>query len=107
MQDTSDRLRLLESEIERRLSERFAALRDEFEIMNLELAIKGGARFRREERKMKIIWRSTFHELNINVFVFRHDRSCWLLEKLRLNHRIRPADLRAHAAVIHFPDEFL
>ena len=36
MQDTSDRLRLLESEIERRLSERFAALRDEFDRLRVE-----------------------------------------------------------------------
>jgi hypothetical protein len=36
MQDTSDLLRLLESEIERRLSERFAALRDEFDRLRME-----------------------------------------------------------------------
>jgi hypothetical protein len=34
--ETNDRLRLLESEIERRLSERFAALRDEFDRLRVE-----------------------------------------------------------------------
>ena len=33
---TNERLRLLESEIERRLSERFAALRDEFDRLRVE-----------------------------------------------------------------------
>ena len=34
--EAEDRLRLLETEIERRLSERFAALRDEFDRLRLE-----------------------------------------------------------------------
>ncbi len=36
MKDSEDRVRLLESEIERRLSERFASLREEFERLRLE-----------------------------------------------------------------------
>src|SRR5713101_8221566 len=36
MSDSGDRLKLLEGEIERRLVERFAALRDEFDRLRLE-----------------------------------------------------------------------